>query len=156
MNQILEKMKEMELNPPCSIEQLHTIEQKLNIALPGQYMDFMQLHEGGEGPIGEYAYLAIWDISEMLSYNQDSDVNKYITGLIYFASDRGGTLYAFDTNRAMKVVELQADSIDYCEEVEVVADSFEEFVEYIYCIDDSEFDDDDEFDDDESDDDEID
>ena len=38
----------------------------------------------------------------------------------------------------MKIVELQSDSIDYSE-AEVVADSFEGFVEYIYCIDDSEF-----------------
>lgn len=141
MNQILEKMKEMELNAPCNIEKLNTIEQKLNVVLPRQYMDFMQLHDGGEGPIGEYAYLAIWDLNEMLSFNQSSDINKYIFGLIYFASDRGGTLFAFDTNRDMKIVELQADSIDYSEEVELIADSFEEFVEYIYCIDDSEFDD---------------
>ena len=49
-------------------------------------------------------------------------------------------LYAFDTHRDMKIVELEYDSIDYSE-VEVVADSFEEFIEYIYCIDDSEFDD---------------
>ena len=140
MNHILEKIKEMELNAPCSIEQLHTMEQRLNVILPRQYMEFMQLHDGGEGPIGEYGYLAIWDISEALSFNQSSDINKYIFGLIYFASNRGGTLYAFDTNRDMKIVELECDSIDYSEEVEVVADSFEEFIEYIYCIDDSEFD----------------
>lgn len=75
----------------------------------------------------------------MLSFNQSSDINKYIFGLIYFASDRGGTLYAFDTKTSMKIVELQSDSVDYSE-AEVVADSFEEFVEYIYDIDDSEFD----------------
>lgn len=140
MDHILEKMKKMELNAPCKIEQLKTIEQKLNIVLPRQYKDFMQLHEGGEGSIGEYAYLAIWDISEMMSFNQSCDINKYISGLIYFASDRGGLLYAFDTNRDMKIVELECDSIDQSE-AEVVAGSFEEFIEYIYCIDDSEFDD---------------
>ena len=140
MNHILEKMKKMELNAPCNVEQLNALEQKLNVVLPRQYMDFMQLHEGGEGSIGEYAYLAIWDISEMLSFNQSRDINMYIKGLIYFASDRGGSLYAFDTNRDMKIVELEYDSVDYSE-AEVVADSFEEFIEYIYCIDDSEFDD---------------
>lgn len=135
---MLEKMTKMGLNEPCNAEQLHALERKLNITLPMQYADFMQLHEGGEGPVGEYGYLAIWDIDEVLSFHQSSDVNQYITGLIYFASDRGGTLYAFDTKRDMKIVELQSDSID-ASEVGVVADSFEEFIEYIYYIDDSEF-----------------
>lgn len=139
MEHILEKMKDMELNAPCSIEELYVINRKLNVTLPEQYINFMQLHNGGEGSIGKYGYLAIWDIKEMLSFNQSSDINKYIFGLIYFASDRGGTLYAFDTKAAMKIVELQSDSVDYYEAT-VVADSFEKFVEYIYNIDDSEFD----------------
>lgn len=73
-------------------------------------------------------------MEEMLWFNQSSDVDK-IPGLIYFASDRGGTPWAFDT-KSTKVVELYVDTI-HDTDVEVIADTFEKFIEYVYNIDDS-------------------
>lgn len=134
---MLEKMKEMELNAPADIERLHTIEREWKITFPKQYVDFMKLHDGGEGPIGEYGYLAIWDIEELVWFNQSDEVRK-VSGLIYFASDRGGTYFAFDMqNSSMRIVELYRDTVHFSE-TKVIADSLEVFIEYVYSTDDSE------------------
>lgn len=137
MIQTFEMMSDMDLNSSSDATLLHNIETEFNITLPKQYFSFMQLHNGGEGPIGEYGYLAIWDTEELMSFNQ---TNGFKDNLFYFASDRGGTLYAFDfNNHDTKIVELQEDEIDYSG-VEIIANSFEEFISYIYGIDDGEYD----------------
>ncbi|MEE0061344.1 MAG: SMI1/KNR4 family protein [Acutalibacteraceae bacterium] len=139
MMKILEMMKDMDLNIPSNINILHNMESKFEIKFPKQYFDFMKIHNGGEGPIGEYGYLAVWDTEEIFDYNSTSSMKNFLPELFYFASDRGGTIYAFDMrNASMNIVELPDDSIDYSE-VQVIANSFEEFITYIYEIDDSEY-----------------
>ena len=58
---------------------------------------------------------------------------------MFFSSDRGGTIFAFKKdNDLFTIVELQDDTIDL-EEIEIIASSFEDFIQYEYDIDDSEF-----------------
>ncbi len=139
MDSMLEMMKDMDLNCPASCDDLKKIETEFKIVLPKQYFDFMRLHNGGEGPIGKYGYLAIFSLKELIDSNGDDKINDYHPGLFYFASDRGGMIYAFNMHTKEKsIVELPCDSIDF-EDVEVIAESFGNFINYIYNIDDSKF-----------------
>lgn len=107
--------------------------------LPDDYIEFMKLHNGGEGPVGEYGYLAIWDTNEFIDTNVKGIYNVPISDMVYFSSDRSGLLYAFDTRSDMKsIVEIPEDAEDFSE-IDEVATSLKEFIQYIHDIDDSEF-----------------
>lgn len=139
MNELLNMISEMELNDPCDIKDIHNIEDYISHKLPTDYVDFMQLHNGGEGPVGEYGYLAIWDTAEVIDTNIHRKYHIPIRELFYFASDRSGLLYAYNLKtNTNSILELPEDAEDY-NEVKEVASNFKEFVRYIHDIDDSEY-----------------
>ena len=132
MKNIILKMSQMDFEDATDVSNILLVEKQLNINFPEQSKNFLILHNGAEGPIGEYSYLAIWKIEEIVELNEGYNVNEFNPGLIYFASDGGGMLYAFDMRNDSKfVVELPSDSV-YFEEVEKVADTFDDFIEYAY------------------------
>lgn len=136
----LDKINQMRLEKPMNVDEIYTLEKDFHFAFPEQYKEFLLLHNGGEGPVGEYGYIAIFGLKELISSNGEDKINDYHPELFYFASDRGGMIYAFDMSADKNpIVELPCDSIDY-DDVEIVASNFKEFISYIYNIDDSEFD----------------
>ena len=68
----------------------------LGRALPGDYVDFMRRHDGGEGFVGA-RYLILWRIAELLPFNNDYEVEIDAPGLLLFGSTGGGEGYGFDT-----------------------------------------------------------
>lgn len=139
MDKPLTLMSDMKLNAPCNYDKLIKIENEFNFNLPNDYVEFMKKHDGGEGPIGKYGYLAVWNTSEAFSYNYEKNGPVLSDNLLYFASDRGGTLFAFKMeSNSCTIIELQDDTIDL-EKIEIIASSFEDFIQYEYDIDDSEF-----------------
>ena len=141
MNDLLENMKTMELYEPTAPEKLKLIEEELRITLPEDYVKFMLLHNGGEGPVGEYGYLAVFGTDEIAEFFQEPGIKDALQGLFFFASDRSGYLYAYDFRFAkVGIVEVPEDIRDMAE-IKPVADSFADFIQYIYDIDDSEFED---------------
>ena len=130
----------MRLEKPMNEDEVSSLEKDFHFTFPEQYKEFLLLHDGGEGPVGEYGYIAIFGLKELISSNGEDKINDYHPELFYFASDRGGMIYAFDMSVDKKpIVELPGDSVDY-DDVEIVAGNFNDFVNYIYNIDDSEFD----------------
>ena len=139
MDKLLTLMSDMKLNAPCNYDKLIKIENEFNFNLPNDYVEFMKKHDGGEGPIGEYGYLAVWNVEEVFSYNYEKNGPVLSDDILFFSSDRGGTIFAFKKdNDLFTIVELQDDTIDL-EEIEIIASSFEDFIQYEYDIDDSEF-----------------
>lgn len=139
MNELLHMISKMDLNSPCDIDELQKIEKYIEQKLPSDYVEFMKLHNGGEGPVGEYGYLAIWDTNEIIDTNIHRKYFIPISELLYFASDRSGLLYAFDTRNDLKcILELPEDAESYTD-TKKIATSFLGFIQYIYDIDDSEF-----------------
>ena len=136
----LDKINQMKLEKPLHPEEMDTLEKTFGFTLPEQYKEFLLLHNGGEGPVGEYGYIAIFGLEELASSNGEDKINEYHPELFYFASDRGGMIYAFDKSQNQTpIVELPCDSIDN-DDVEIVAENFNDFISYIYNIDDSAFD----------------
>lgn len=94
----------------------------------------MNYYDGGEGSIGEYGYLAIFGVDEILAMNVGDDAYGRFKNIIYFASDRSGMHYAFDKqDGGICIIGIDEDSFDYSEAYKV-ADTFEEFIQYNYDI----------------------
>ena len=136
----LDKINQMKLEKPLHAAEMDTLEKAFHFTLPEQYKEFLLLYNGGEGTVGEYGYIAILGSEELVSSNGADKINDYHPELFYFASDRGGMIYAFDRSQTeTPIVELPCDSMDQ-DDVEMVAENFKDFINYIYSIDDSEFD----------------
>ena len=86
---------EFELNTPLpKAEQLRFIS-SLKGPVPNDYLEFMKLFNGGEGPVGNESYLALFELEELLDYN-DSLEHYSSSEYTVFASDGGNTIFAFD------------------------------------------------------------
>ena len=95
MDKLLTLMSDMKLNAPCNYDKLIKIENEFNFNLPNDYVEFMKKHDGGEGPIGKYGYLAVWNVEEVFSYNYEKNGPVLSDDILFFSSDRGGTIFAF-------------------------------------------------------------
>jgi hypothetical protein len=90
-------------NAPAAAEEIAAAERVLKKSLPGDFREFLQLTNGGEGMIGEN-YVMLWSAEELGQYNESYQVNEYAPGLLLFGSDGGGEGYAFDTRTASPTV----------------------------------------------------
>lgn len=119
------------MNPGASEDQIRDVESKLEVSLPGDYIEFMMLSNGAEGNIGK-AYLSLLPVDRMLIENEMYKINEYAPSLILFGSNLGGTAYCFDAKTSqMPIVEVEFSAMDL-EEAEVIAMSFIGFLESLY------------------------
>ena len=84
---------EFEFNNPYEGKIINEIN---GVELPRQYIDFMLLHNGGEGDLGE-TWFILFPIEELEEINEDYEVDKYLPGRIIIASNGGGELYGIDS-----------------------------------------------------------
>ena len=141
MEAYLEKMKTMDLEKPAELSVLQRIEKDFRLSLPKDYIQFMLLHNGGDGAVGKYGYLAVFGTDEIVEFYQEAGIGDALPSFFFFASDRSGYLYAYDYRDSdIKIVEVP-DDISEMNEIKTVASSFGEFIDYIYDIDDSEYED---------------
>lgn len=82
---------------PATTAAVAECERQLRVKLPPDYVEFLRATNGGEGFIGESAYVILWGAQELVPMNQAYEVQKYVPGLLIFGSDGGGEAYGFDT-----------------------------------------------------------
>lgn len=110
--------------PEESIRQLTSA---LTFVLPGDYLEFLREHDGGEGFVGEN-YLILWKVEEIITFNREYEVDQYALGLFLFGSDGGGAGYGFDTrDPAMPIVKVEFIGMSL-EDMDVVAGGFSELL----------------------------
>ena len=69
--------------------------------LPGDYLSFLRLSNGGEGELSiKPWWFQMWPAEELVQTNHDYNVQESIPGFIGFGSSGGGELFAFDTRTA--------------------------------------------------------
>jgi len=61
-------------------------EESVGRKLPATYGQFLAVHDGGEGFVGEN-YLILWSIVELASANRDYQVEEWVPGLLLFGSN---------------------------------------------------------------------
>lgn len=92
--------------PGATEAEIAASEKQLGATLPVEYVEFLKLTNGGEGFIGENAYVMFWRGQELFSMNQAYEVQKYVPGLLIFGSDGGGEAYGFDTRAQWNIVRV--------------------------------------------------
>lgn len=91
---ILGLLSGLSLRPPAARSSIQRIQSSLGIVLPLDYVTFLNISDGAEGPIGT-TYLALWSTEEIPRLNEASGVKEFLPGLVIFGSDGGDTAYAF-------------------------------------------------------------
>lgn len=100
------QLTEGQLAPAADLGVVEGLSSTLGIILPGDYLEFLRQHNGGEGFIGDN-YLVLWRAEELADFNREYEVEVYAPGIFLFGSDGGGEGYGFDTNAAaMPIVRI--------------------------------------------------
>ncbi len=119
-------------NPPVSDTTIDAFELKLHLRLPSDYVDFLEIGNGGDGFIGESTYLILWKLQDILRFNIAYEVHEYAPGLILIGSDGSGEAFAFDTNVSpWPVVQIPFVGMDR-ELVVILAPNFVSFLESLF------------------------
>jgi hypothetical protein len=104
---------------------------RLGFMLPPDYVEFMREFNGGEGLIGDRNYLEIWKIEDLFPRNEKYEVDKFAQGYFVFASNAGGTAYAF-SRKASSIVSFEFVGMLIADEPIVLGQNFLEFLRYLY------------------------
>jgi len=88
------------LRPPADRELLDRL-REASVALPEDYLAFMETSDGGEGDVGR-AWLELWPASRVIA--ELASEPRY-EGVALFAGDGANTVYGFDDFRNGAVVE---------------------------------------------------
>jgi hypothetical protein len=117
---------------PASDNAIAAAEATLGLTLPHDYVKFLRIADGGEGFIGEHAYVIFWGAGQLAEMNQGYHVQEYAPGLLLFGSDGGGEAYGFDTRQTPWIVG-QVPFVGMArEEFWKMASSFLEFLGHLY------------------------
>ena len=117
--------------PSASAANIAECEQRLGHALPAEYVQFLNMMDGGQGFINR-EYVIFYSVGEIFSVNEAYEIEKAAPGLLVFGSNGGGEAYGFDTRNAKwPVVQLPLIGMEWS-----VAwpkgDSFYEFLKTLY------------------------
>lgn len=116
---------EFELYAPLpEAEQLQFINQ-IKGPVAEDYLAFIKLYNGGEGPVGEESYLALLRLDELPSYNSRLSELYSATDYTVFASNGSNAIFAF--NKENKVIEFDLIGLGVDEAIEC-ADGFTAFL----------------------------
>ena len=103
-----------------------TVQVVNGVPLPKDYLDFMTEHNGGEGAVGDNAYMQLFPLEELEQVNKDYSVKEFLPEDCLIGSSMGGEFYGI----SKEGVYFAVPDIPMCEEEKVVlGNSFEEFVE---------------------------
>lgn len=103
---VMYRLTEGELDPPADPRVVEELPSSLGVALPGDYLDFLMQHDGGEGFVGDN-YIVFWKAAELDDFNREYEVKKYAPGILLFGSNGGGEGYGFDTESpALPIVRI--------------------------------------------------
>ena len=122
MNDFAEMFADFEFNAPAG----RVITEVNGISLPEDYLEFMTDHDGGEGPVGENAYMQLVRLEELESFNEEYEIAQWLPDIALFGTDLGGMLFGFSAAKEMYC------AVDACsmteEDVFYAGRTFEEFV----------------------------
>lgn len=83
---------EFEFNPPYTGDEVTSIN---GVTLPEQYLNFMKIHNGGVGDIGE-TWLVLYGLEELQELNEAYEIARFLPDHIIIGSNGGGEFYGID------------------------------------------------------------
>lgn len=83
-------------NGPLDESEINRCRQEIGRDLPADYLEFMQITNGGEGFVGG-EYLMLWELKDLAPFNREYEAEKYLPDVMLFGSNGGGEAYGFRT-----------------------------------------------------------
>lgn len=124
MNEKMKKLfKDFDFNPPSD----ELITELNGVKLPDDYLEFVKENGGGEGSLGKEGYLQLWGTEELEEQNEFYEVAKALPNCVLIGTDLSGS--KFGVNERGDFFCLPDDMGLDAEEIMVLCDSFEEFIE---------------------------
>ena len=96
------------------------------------FKDYLKQTVSGEGLVGENNYLSLWAKNEIEELNNSYETQEFLSNVLLIGSDGGDTAYGINVNG--KYIEVPFIGMDD-EEVEIVADDFDGFIDYVWSKD---------------------
>ena len=96
------------------------------------FKDYLKQTVSGEGMVGENNYLSLWAKNEIEELNNSYETQEFLSNVLLIGSDGGDTAYGINVNG--KYIEVPFIGMDD-EEVEIVADDFDGFIDYVWSKD---------------------
>jgi hypothetical protein len=114
--------------PGCSESEIELLAASAPIRLPNDYLAFLRLSNGGEGPLCiSPGWFIVWPAGEVLKWNQANERDKYYADLFLFG-DCDGNLFGFDLTREFPWPLVALDYLDSKREcMDQLGSSFTEF-----------------------------
>jgi hypothetical protein len=106
---------------------------KAPLKLPDSYLLQLEDSNGGEGDLAvNPGWIAFWPAEDVITWNAEYEVDKFLPGFFGFGSNGGGELFAFDLRRGdpYPIVMVPFIPIDPRQAVQI-ANSFDELREFI-------------------------
>jgi hypothetical protein len=98
-------------NPGASESMIRAFLRSLNAELPDDYLDFLRMANGAEGPIGQQHYLALYSIDAAIECNKT--YGEWVPWLVFFGTSGSISGFGFDTRSAtMPVLEVDWIGLD--------------------------------------------
>jgi SMI1 / KNR4 family (SUKH-1) len=72
---------------------IEDVQAELGRTLPADYLAVMRAHNGGEGWVGDGAYLRLWPVEELVETNRTLEASSLVPGVILIGSDGADGLY---------------------------------------------------------------
>ena len=91
----------------CDIDKVN------GVTLPADYIELMRDHDGGEGDVGENAYIQIFRLSELQDINDEYQISEYIKDYFVWGTDLGGMLFGYSGGTGMYSA---VDACSLCED----------------------------------------
>ncbi|AAN48696.1 SMI1/KNR4 family protein [Leptospira interrogans] len=83
------------IQPGTNLNTIQKIESIFKVTFPEDYKQILLWSNGGEGKVGN-RYLSLWKIEELVQFNEDYQIKKYIPEIVSIGTDGGEFCYAFD------------------------------------------------------------
>lgn len=99
------------------------------VALPRDYFEFVSENGGGEGAVGDEGYLQLWALGELAEQNEFYEVREVLPNCALIGTDLSGSM--FGVNGSGEFFSIPDDMGLNAEEIIVLCDTFEEFIERI-------------------------
>jgi len=71
-------------------------EAELGVKLPADYLAVIRAFDGGEGFVGEGAYLRLWPVEDLVERNRVLDAARLVPGEVLIGTDGADDLYAVE------------------------------------------------------------
>lgn len=116
-------------NADVSIEEIAHLESRLELKLPSSYKKFLIANGVGEG-VQKDAYLSLWSIKDLLTLNNDYQIQNYLgDNFLAFGSDGGGNCFVFNIENDFKIFSCSFGDLD-TGELRFISDDFHEMVSF--------------------------